>query len=103
MKEARLAWQTRTLSVWTWEEQGTIRTALCRGFSLRPQSFLPFGMGRKPTVTIAKSSSLVKTTSKSVTFLFCTRPFSFCFWETKGKSTLQSTQVFYRCGSFYVC
>lgn len=59
---------------------------------------------------IAKSSSLsLKTTSKSVTFLFFffffgTRPFIFLFlWETKGKSTLRSSQVFYCCGSLYVC
>lgn len=55
----RLGWPGR-LGLWTWEEkQGTVKTALCRGLSLRPQSFFPFGMGRKLKVIIAKSSSLL--------------------------------------------
>lgn len=80
---AWLAWQTQTwrkTEVGT-GEQGPVRTALGRGLSLRPQSFL-FGIGKKLKVITAKSSSLVKTTSKSVTFLFSfgTRPFIFLFY-----------------------
>lgn len=64
---------------------GTVRTALCRGLSLRPQSF--FLIGRKLKVIIAKSSSLsLKTTSKSVTFLFWYKAFHFPFFmENQGK------------------
>lgn len=104
---AWLAWQTRMwrkTEVGT-GEPGTVRTALCRGLSLRPQSFFLIGIGRKLKVIIAKSSSRsLKTTSKSVTFLFWYKAFHFPFlWETKGKSTLRSSQVFYCCGSLYVC
>lgn len=60
---------------------GTVRTALCRGLSLRPQSFFLIGIERKLKVIIAKSSSLsLKTTSKSVTFLFWYKAFHFPFF-----------------------
>lgn len=86
-------------------EQGTVRTAPGRGLSLRPQSFL-FGVGRKLKVVTAKSGSPVKTARKRVTLLFSFWYKAFHFpslWETKGKSTLRSSQVFYCCGSIYVC